>query len=217
MENFINFNNISLAESIAKFENGLKPYTSKDFVYIYLESDAPKNRLLLRNTIQKNGSLKTILVSGNKNLAELAWNANVFHFLHLSNNSLFAAIILLKDRMMAHYDSQEIPKKLKIPFKGGMDVIDTREICFCIGEGNYTTIFLTSGIKKTVTLQLNILEKKLCISPDFQRIGKSFIVSIGRISKIKENSVYFSTDKEPLKLNISDLYITRLKKAIMWY
>lgn len=217
MENFINFNNVSLAESIAGFEAGLKPYAPQDLVYIYLESDAPKNRLLLRNTIQKNGSLKTILVSGNKNLAELAWNANVFHFLHLSGSSLFPAITLLRDRIMTRYNTEEIPKKLKIPFKGGMDVIDTREICFCIGEGNYTTIFLNSGIKKTVTLQLNMLEKKLCISPDFQRIGKSFIISISRISKIKENSVSFSTEKEPLKLNMSDLYIKRLKKTIMWY
>jgi len=118
---------------------------------------------------------------------------------------------------MSKYNEKEIPKKLKIPFKGGMDVIDLHEICFCTGEGNYTTIYLSSGIKKTVTLQLNVIEKSLCTAPNFQRIGKSFIINLNKISRIKDKTVELSTAKDPLKLNLSDLYIKRLKKTIMWY
>ena len=217
MENFFNFSNKSLIDALVQLGESTKNYISTKFVYLYLDADNPKNRLLLRNLVQKHGSLYIILVSANQQLASLAWKSNVFHFLHITDTELVNDYSLLKDRLLQKFDQKQIPKKLKIPFKGGLDVIDIREICFCSGEGNYTTLYLSSGIKKTVTLQLNALEKKLCTTPEFQRIGKSIIINLNKIAKIKENTVSLNTQKEPINLSLGELYIKRLKKKIMWY
>jgi|SRR5690606_25420437 len=217
MQNFINFNNPTLVEAIYKLDEDLKKQTPHSFIFLYLKDDSPKERILLRKIVKKAGALNTVIVSGNLKLAGLATTANVFHFIYLSEAELFPAFTLYRDRLMLRKGQGTSPKKLKIGFKGGIDVIDTNKICFCSADGNYTDIYLADGKKKTVTYQLNSLEKKLNFFPDFERIGKSFIINLNRVNKIKENSVYVNTDSEDLKLNLSPLYIKRLRKALTWY
>lgn len=213
---FFNFKNLDLVEAIKNEEKSFEQYITSELAYVYLTEDSPQSRLLLRKIIQLHASLNVILVSDNIEVSKLAWQANVFHFLHLPKMELYPNFTLFQDRLMYKHPYKELPKKLKINFKGGIDIIETKDICYCIGEGNYTTIFLSTGIKKTITFQLNALEKKLCLAPNFQRIGKSFIVNIDKVSKIKNNSVNLHSKNE-LELITSPLYIKRLKKAVMWY
>lgn len=216
MASFYNFKDQEIVEAIKKEERSTENYIANEFAYVYLTEDSPQNRLLLRKIIQIHSPLNVILVSDNTETSKLAWQANVFHFLHLPKMVLFPNFSLLQDRLMYKHQYKEIPKKLKINFKGGVDIIETQDICYCIGEGNYTTIFLATGIKKTITFQLNALEKKLCLIPNFQRIGKSFIINIDKVSTIKGTSVNLHSRNE-LELIISPMYIKRLKKAVMWY
>lgn len=217
MENsFYNFTNLELTQSIKNELINLEKYVAEHFAFVYLSEDSPQNRLLLRKITQLHSSLNIVLVSENIEISKLAWKANIFHFLYLPKMDLYPNFTLLQDRMMCKHQYKELPKKLKINFKGGVDIIEIKDICYCIGEGNYTTIFLSTGIKKTITFQLNALEKKLCLAPNFQRIGKSFIVNIDKVSKIKGSSVNLNSKNE-LELIISPLYIKRLKKAVMWY
>lgn len=213
---FFNFKNLGLVEAIKNEEKSFEQYITSELAYVYLTEDSSQSRLLLRKVIQLHASLNVILVSDNIEVSKLAWQANVFHFLHLPKMELYPNFTLFQDRLMYKHPYKELPKKLKINFKGGIDIIETKDICYCIGEGNYTTIFLSTGIKKTITFQLNALEKKLCLAPNFQRIGKSFIVNIDKVSKIKNNSVNLHSKNE-LELITSPLYIKRLKKAVMWY
>ncbi|MFA7687394.1 MAG: LytTR family DNA-binding domain-containing protein [Moheibacter sp.] len=216
MSNYYNFKNPELLEAIKEQEKILESYIENNFAFLYLKEDSPKSRLLLRKITQLHMPLNVVLVSENPEISKLAWRANVFHFLHLPKLELFPNFTLFQDRLMYKHPYKELPKKLKINFKGGIDIIETKDICYCIGDGNYTTIFLSTGIKKTITFQLNALEKKLCLAPNFHRIGKSFIVNIDKVSKIKNNSVNLHSKNE-LELKISPLYIKRLKKAVMWY
>lgn len=216
MSSFFNFQNTELVEAIKNEHKILEHYIADELAYVYLKDDSPKSRLLLRKITQLHSALNVILVSENIEMSKLAWQANLFHFLHLPKMELYPNFTLLQDRLMYKHQYKELPKKLKINFKGGIDIIEVKEICYCIGEGNYTTIFLSTGLKKTITFQLNALEKKLCLAPNFQRIGKSFIVNIDKVSKIKNNSVNLQS-KNGLELIISPLYIKRLKKAVMWY
>ncbi len=217
MQNFINFNNPTLIEAINKLDENLKKQIPHSFIFLYLKDDSVKERILLRKIIQRAGALNVVIVSGNIKLAELAVSANVFHFLYLSKAELFPAFTLFKDRVMLRKGQGNPSQKLKIAFKGGIDIIDTREICFCTADGNYTDIYLTNGKKKTVTYQLNSLEKKLNFFPNFERIGKSFIINLNLVNKIKENTVFIQTDSEDLQLNLSPLYIKRLRKAFSWH
>lgn len=213
---FFNFKNQELVEAIKNQEKIIENYVVNELAYVYLKEDSPQNRLLLRKITQLHSSLNVVLVSDNIEISKLAWQANVFHFLYLPQMELFPNFTLFQDRLMYKHQYKELPKKLKINFKGGIDIIETKDICYCIGDGNYTTIFLSTGIKKTITFQLNALEKKLCLAPNFQRIGKSFIINIDKVSKIKNNSVNLYSKNE-LELIISPLYIKRLKRAVMWY
>lgn len=217
MENsFFNFTNLQLTQTIQKELINLEKYVVNDLAFVYLKEDSPQSRLMLRKITQLHAPLNVVLVSENIEISKLAWQANLFHFLHLPKLELYPNFTLFQDRLMYKHDYKELPKKLKINFKGGVDIIEIKDICYCIGEGNYTTIFLSTGIKKTITFQLNALEKKLCLAPNFQRIGKSFIVNIDKVSRIKGSSVNLQSKNE-LELIISPLYIKRLKKAVMWY
>lgn len=217
MENsYYNFKQQDLVEALKKECRITDNYIANEIVYLFLNEDSPQNRLLLRKITQLHSALNVILVSDNIEVSKLAWLANVFHFLYIPHMELYPNLTLLQDRLMYKHQYKELPKKLKINFKGGVDIIETKDICYCIGEGNYTTIFLSTGIKKTITFQLNALEKKLCLAPNFQRIGKSFIINIDKVSKIKGSSVNLYSKNE-LELIISPLYIKRLKKAVMWY
>ncbi|SMC67909.1 LytTR family DNA-binding domain-containing protein [Moheibacter sediminis] len=217
MENsFYNFANQQLTQIIKNELINLEKYVANELAFIYLENDTAQNRLLLRKITQLHLPLNVVLVSENIEISKLAWQANLLHFLHLPKMELYPNFTLFQDRLMYKHEYKELPKKLKINFKGGVDIIEIKDICYCIGEGNYTTIFLSTGLKKTITFQLNALEKKLCLAPNFQRIGKSFIINIDKVSKIKGSSVNLNSKNE-LELIISPLYIKRLKKAVMWY
>lgn len=213
---FFNFKNPELVAALKEEEKALENYLVNDLAFVYLSEDSPQNRLLLRKITQVHAPLNVVLVSENIEISKLAWRVNVFHFLHLPKMELFPNFTFFQDRLMYKHPYKELPKKLKINFKGGIDIIETKDICYCIGDGNYTTLYLSTGIKKTITYQLNALEKKLCLVPNFQRIGKSFIINIDKVSKIKSNSVNLYSKNE-LELKISPLYIKRLKKAVMWY
>ena len=217
MDNFINFSNETLERALRELDKSLKSQVPHSLTYLYLKDDSLKSRLLLRNQVQKTGGLNLVVVSANPKAGGIAWAANVFHFLFLSDFNLFPAFTLFQDRLKKMSGIQPVPRKISIAFRGGMDVINTDEICFINADGNYTEIYLSAGIKKTVTCQLNLIEKKLQAIPGFERIGKSFILNIGKVEKIKENTVFLKTDKEELKLNLSPLYIKRLKKSLSWF
>ena len=66
--------------------------------------------------------------------------------------------------------------------------IPAESLAYISSEGNYSDIYTRDGEKRTVTLQLGVLEEliqqQLQMSDNFARIGKSLIVNLELVSYI---------------------------------
>ena len=185
--------------------------------FFYLDNDEVSSRVLLRKILNSTKNGHCILVSENKSMAFLAWKANLLAFFHFDDKEISQSWTGLINRIKKYPPSEEqIEEKLRINFKGGFDLVNIKNICFCVGSGNYTYIYLESGIKKCISYPLSNLEKRLKDVGFLKRIGKSFIVNINRVKKINKEEIVFKGSKE-IDLKLGSVYIKRIKQNLLWY
>ncbi|HRG53725.1 MAG TPA: LytTR family DNA-binding domain-containing protein [Bacteroidia bacterium] len=98
----------------------------------------------------------------------------------------------------------EREKKLVIPDKKNLEYVNTNEIMYLKGEGNYTTIYLKNTKKFFVAKTLKDYESMLCEEQaPFFRIHKAFIVNISYIKTIDRGEETFITLKDDTRLEVS--------------
>ncbi len=213
--NCLNFPQTKYAELIEANLNINEVIHKEYFSFCYLTDDSNHNRVLLRK-ILNNLNGHCIIVSGDKEVSFLAWKANVLGFLYHKSDEYFN-INLLNERLKKYPPiSEKVNEKLKINFKGGFDLVDIDAICFCIGSGNYTDIYLDNGTKKCISYPLSNLENRLQKVPFLKRVGKSFIVNINKIKTVKTEYVIFK-GKTDIELKLGSIYIKRIKQNLLWY
>jgi two-component system LytT family response regulator len=89
---------------------------------------------------------------------------------------------LLKSNLI----NSEQEKKLIIPNKKNLEYVNTSDILYLRGEGNYTSIILQGEKKFLIAKTLKEYESILCESESsFLRIHKTFIVNTAHIKKIE--------------------------------
>jgi|TARA_R110001592_G_scaffold57253_1_gene174008 DNA-binding LytR/AlgR family response regulator len=210
----LNFSNIKDAAFLE--ENAQLLAVPNKLSFFYLKEDTLENRILLRKLINTNDKEHFVVVSANKEVAFLAWKANVLAFMYYQKEvavGFYEFLIRLKKYPPI---KEEVKEKLKISFKGGFELVAIASICFCVGSGNYTYIYLENGTRKCISYPLNVLEKRIKEVPFLNRIGKSFIVNINRIKKVQSQHLVFKGATE-IELKLGDIYIKRVKQNLLWY
>lgn len=208
---YLNFPELLDVETLEKSIQKTSVNTSLSLCY--LEDDSQQNRVILRKLLNNNNE-HVVVVSKNKELSFLAWKANTFGFILLEDKTIDNSIT---ERLKKYPPTNtKIDEKLRINFKGGFDLVNISTICFCVGSGNYTEIFLDDGTKKCISYPLSNLEKRLQEVGFLSRIGKSFIVNINKIKKVQTDYILFKGSTE-IKLNLGNIYIKRVKKNLLWY
>jgi two-component system, LytTR family, response regulator len=108
-------------------------------------------------------------------------------------------------------NTTEKEKKLVIPDKKNLEYVNTSDIMYLKGEGNYTTIYLNNTKKFFVAKTLKDYESMLCDKQtSFFRIHKAFIVNTNYIKLIDrgEETCIVLTDDTRLE-------VSRRKKMIL--
>ena len=115
------------------------------------------------------------------------------------------------DLLKINLNGGEQEKKLVIPDKKNLEYINTSEIMYLKGEGNYTTIFLQNTKKFFVAKTLKDYESMLCDElSSFFRIHKAYIVNLNYIKTIDRGDETFINLKDDTRLEVS-----RRKKMIL--
>jgi len=112
--------------------------------------------------------------------------------------------IKLLMQMIKHQDS--VPNRITIPTLDGFIFINVADIIHCLGDTNYTNIFLNTGQKILSSKSLKVYEELL--SPyNFFRIHKSHLINISYLKK------YIKGDGGRVVLNDgTELEVSRRKK-----
>jgi two-component system LytT family response regulator len=76
-------------------------------------------------------------------------------------------------------------ERIVLPNQNGFDVVNTEDIICISGNGNYSDIYLTSGIKKTVSKVLKYFVD-LEGNNSFIRVHKSHIVNLAQVKAYKK-------------------------------
>lgn len=210
MARYLNFGDKGIPDGF-KNVNKLFP---EGLVFFNIPHDSIKNRLKLRKLISGINPMRVVLVS-DAELEKLAWNANLFHFIS-NKNDLHRELGKLLDRLFFLRDVEKVPRRLKLRHNNGYDVLKLEDILYCKADGNYSQVYFEGGKKKTYTLQLKKLNSYLSKNPNIVRIGKSLIINLKHINRIKKEEIIFQVSNENQYLSLSPLMIRRLKRELVW-
>lgn len=180
---------------------------------IFIENDNLNSRKLIWVLKTRYPQVETVICSENISLAQLAWQINASFFLHFP-----VSRIGLTNMIQRVEKSLEIePKKIRFNLQGGFELISASDICFCKGDGNYTTIYLKGDKKIVMTKKIKEMNLKFAPFPFLVRVGKSFIVNLENILKVDESSVSFCGYDKLTRIELSQIYLKRIKEQMLWY
>jgi DNA-binding LytR/AlgR family response regulator len=89
--------------------------------------------------------------------------------------------------------------------------IKVKKILYLKAMENYTQIFTNEGIHTTL-LPLTVIEYKLPLSL-FQRVHRSFVVNLSKISSVNKSEIFIKDLKIPLSINHSEIVMNILVKS----
>lgn len=184
-----------------------------NIILIFIEKDNLSNRKLLWILKNKYSDMPLVLCSEDKNMASLAWQIDTLYFLQfpLSRKSL-ANMNLRIDKSQ----QLELPK-MKFNHQSGFHLIDHADICYCKSDGNYTEIILSNNKKIMVSKKIKDIADKMAVFPNLIRIGKSYLINLDNIRRVDESSIIFKGENAPIKIELSSVYLRRVKEVMLWY
>lgn len=147
-------------------------------------------------------------------VANFSWQSQAVFFLPLPASRRAIALMMKKIE-----ERRKTPKlKIKLNYQGGFDLVNSDDICFCEGDGNYTTVHLKNTKSILLSKKLKFIYQKLSPFPEIIRLGKSYIINTENIIKVDDNKVYFSgQNTNTLKFQLSPIYIKRLKEHLLMF
>ncbi|UOY07968.1 LytTR family transcriptional regulator DNA-binding domain-containing protein [Muricauda sp. SCSIO 64092] len=192
--------------------------------FFYIPDDSEGSREQLRSYISfissTNAFANIVLVTSNLELAFIGWEQDVVAFYPTLSAETGKGMANLINRLLKFPPYQgAILKKLKIKSKGHFDLVDTKDICFCMGSGNWTEIYMADGTMRKECRPLGNLEERLSNVSSIKRVGKSLLVNRNRVLQITGNDVRFVTNQKapPMKQRLGEKYIKELRKFVYWY
>lgn len=103
----------------------------------------------------------------------------------------------LREVLKSNINSKSI-KRIVLPNQNGFEIVNTDEVVCITGNGNYSDLHLTSGVKKTVSKVLKYFSQ-LEEEPHFLRVHKSHIVNLNEVKAYKKGrggSLLMRNDRE---------------------
>jgi len=197
-----------ISSFLLKYKNSIR----ENLNIIALVNDSEQERLKLRRILNKYGN-PFILISNDIRIAELAWRSNACYFINLNLSNWLQHFT--KDYLKTNLFSKN---SVKLQFKShtSTDFFYPNEIIFILAEGNYSKIQLSNGKMITVTKQIGQIEKEINkLSCDLERFGKSTIINLSKVQKIKNKIIYFNNGKQITYPKYSKSFIV-LKKRLLW-
>lgn len=79
------------------------------------------------------------------------------------------------------------PKKLSLPTKSGVEILNVDDILYLKADGSYTHLFMTNGSKLTASKRLSEFER-LLNTGNFMRVHRSHMVNLYQIKRIGKDS-----------------------------
>jgi len=89
-------------------------------------------------------------------------------------------------------------KRIVLPNQNGFEIVNTDEVVCISGNGNYSDLYLTSGVKKTISKVLKYFAQ-LEDEAHFLRVHKSHIVNLNEVKAYKKGrggSLLMSNNRE---------------------
>lgn len=159
---------------------------------------------------------QSILVFCSKDylVANFSWQSQAVYFMPLPASRRAVALMMKKIE-----EKRKAPKiRIKLNYQGGFDLVDSEDICFCEGDGNYTTVHLRNSKSILLSKKIKFIYQKLSSFPEIIRLGKSYIVNTENIVKVDDNKVYFKGQNTTnVKFELSAIYTKRLKEQLLMF
>ncbi len=147
-------------------------------------------------------------------VANFSWQSQAVFFLPLPASRRAIALMMQKIE-----EKRKAPKlKIKLNYQNGFDLITADDICYCEGDGNYTTVYLRNSKSILMSKKLKVIYQKLSPFPEIIRLGKSFIINTDNIIKVDDNKVIFKAlNINSISFQLSPIYIKRLKEQLLMF
>lgn len=194
----------------------LKKIDSKieNTVIFYLEKLNLEQRRFIWQFKMNYPATHLVFCSSDMMVANFSWQSQAIFFLPYPFSR--RGVALMFQKLAEKFSSPRL--KIKLSYQGGFDMVTAEDICFCEGDGNYTTVYLRNSKSVMLSKKIKDIYYKLSSFPEIVRIGKSYIVNIDNITKIDDMKVYFkSTGSQTNSFILSQVYLKRLKEHILWF
>lgn len=167
-----------------------------------------------------------IFVTGFEEFAIKAIKRSAFDFLikPVNPEELAETIRRFKLYRNKHHDSQKVihlldavnsPRRLKLPSKNGVHLIDPEEVFFVESEGNYSWIRLANGNSEMVTIQIGKLLEMLD-DDQFFRISRQNVINLRYLYRLdkKKGLCFLKYDTRIVELCVVRNRIHKLLESV---
>lgn len=167
-----------------------------------------------------------IFVTGFEEFAIKAIKRSAFDFLikPVNPEELAETIRRFKLYRNKHHDSQKVihlldavnnPRRLKLPSKNGVLLIDPEEVFFVESEGNYSWIRLANGNSEMVTIQIGKLLEMLD-DDQFFRISRQNVINLRYLYRLdkKKGLCFLKYDTRIVELCVVRNRIHKLLESV---
>lgn len=158
--------------------------------------------------------IQMIFCSKDLMVANFSWQCNAVFFLPYPFSR--RAVALMYQKIEEKYSAARL--KVKLNYQGGFDIVTSDDICFCEGDGNYTTVHLRNSKSVLLSKKIKDIFQRLSPFPEIVRIGKSYIVNVDNITRVDDMKVHFKgLNNNTSSIVLSPVYLKRLKEHLLWF
>ncbi|MDP3914244.1 MAG: LytTR family DNA-binding domain-containing protein [Bacteroidota bacterium] len=158
--------------------------------------------------------IQMIFCSKDLMVANFSWQCNAVFFLPYPFSR--RAVALMYQKIEEKYTAARL--KVKLNYQGGFDIVTSDDICFCEGDGNYTTVHLRNSKSVLLSKKIKDIFQRLSPFPEIVRIGKSYIVNVENITRVDDMKVHFKgLNNNSTSIVLSPVYLKRLKEHLLWF
>ena len=183
-------------------------------VLLYIEELNLEQRKFIWQFRMNYPAIHLIFCSKDRMVANFSWQSQAVFFLPFPFSR--RAVALMFKKIEEKYATPRL--KIKLNYQGGFEIVTADDICYCEGDGNYTTVHLRNSKSVLLSKKIKDIYQKLSPFPEIVRIGKSYIVNIDNITKIDELKVNFKgLNNQTNSIILSPIYIKRVKEHLLWF
>ena len=198
-----------------------------DIVFLDVEMPGNNGISLAREIRKLNLDVKIIFCTGYEKYAIQALRLEASDFLlkpidgmelREAVNKVFAdkAKKIAKDKQAKPLIGQETNKRIRFSNRNGFIMVDPVDLIYVQADMNYSELFLKSGEKEVVSLNIGSLEK-LLPEKNFFRISRSVVINLSLLFRVdrKASQCTILANGKPLVFPVSRNRLKQLEEKLM--